>query len=117
TPRPLVRELVAGGAGEQAGLRQGDIIVAAGPMDEPSASELVEYIQGQAGQAIALTVLRDKAPIDIQLTPQAQTDAAGERVGRIGVMLGADFPMVTVRYGVVESAWRGVTRTVDTVWF
>lgn len=117
TPRPLVRELVAGGAGEQAGLKPGDVIMAAGPLNEPSASELVDYIQGQAGQAMAMTVLRGDAPMHIELTPQAQTDASGERVGRIGVMLGADFPMVTVRYGVAQSAWRGVARTADTVWF
>src|SRR5690606_35832254 len=51
TPRPLVREVVAGGAGEEAGLREGDVIVAAGPLNEPSASELVEQIQSQPGQA------------------------------------------------------------------
>jgi len=33
------------------------------------------------------------------------------------VMLGADFPMVMVRYGLFESLARGVSRTVDTVWF
>ncbi|WP_017523422.1 RIP metalloprotease RseP [Pusillimonas noertemannii] len=117
TPRPMVREVVAGGAGEQAGLRDGDVIIAAGPLSEPSAAELVEYIQSHAGQAMALTVLRNDAPVRVQLVPRAETDASGEQVGRIGVMLGADFPMVTVRYGPFESVWRGVARTADTVWF
>ncbi|WP_397473216.1 RIP metalloprotease RseP [Pusillimonas sp.] len=117
TPRPLVREVVAGGSGEQAGLKPGDLIVAAGPLNEPSGSELVEYIQGQAGRPISLAVLRDGVPLAIELTPQAHEDASGERVGRIGVMLGADFPMVMVRYGPIESVSRGVARTFDTVWF
>src|SRR5690554_4663599 len=111
TPRPLVREVVAGGSGEQAGLKPGDLIVAAGPLNEPSGSELVEYIQGQAGRPISLAVLRDGVPLAIELTPQAHEDASGERVGRIGVMLGADFPMVMVRYGPIESVSRGVART------
>jgi len=66
---------------------------------------------------MALTVLRNDAPVRVQLVPRAETDASGEQVGRIGVMLGADFPMVTVRYGPFESVWRGVARTADTVWF
>lgn len=116
-PRPLVRQVVEGGAGEQAGLRDGDIIIAAGTLAEPSASELVAYIQTHAGQVMDLTVLRHGAPLNFQLVPRVETDAAGERVGRIGVMLGADFPMAAVRYGPVESVSRGVVRTVDTVWF
>ncbi|MDX3893112.1 RIP metalloprotease RseP [Pusillimonas sp.] len=117
TPRPLVREVVAGGAGQEAGLREGDVIVAAGPLNEPSASELVGQIQSQPGQAMAITVLRNGTPVNLQLVPRPETDASGERVGRIGVMLGADFPMVTVRYGPLESVSRGVTRMLDTVWF
>lgn len=117
TPRPLVREVVAGGAGERAGLREGDVIVAAGPLNKPSASELVEYIQSHPDQAMSMTVLRNQTPVSVRLAPQAETDAEGKRVGRIGVMLGADFPMVTVRYGLIESLSRGVARTADTVWF
>lgn len=116
-PRPLVRQVVAGGAGEQAGLQEDDVIIAAGPLNEPSGAELVEYIQSQAGSPLALTVLRNGAPLTVELTPQSQADASGKQVGRIGVMLGADFPMVTVRYGLLDSVSRGVMRTADTVWF
>lgn len=117
TPRPMVREVVAGGAGEQAGLRPGDIILAAGPLHEPSASDFVEFIQSKANEPVELTVLRSDIPVSVQLIPQEQTDASGQKTGRIGVMLGADFPMVDVRYGPLESVSRGVARTVDTVWF
>src|SRR5690606_2360438 len=92
-------------------------IVAAGPLKEPSAAELVERIQAQPGQVMALTVLRNDTSLTLRLVPRAEADASGEQVGRIGVMLGADFPMVTVRYGPLESVARGVTRTLDTVWF
>lgn len=117
TPRPKVAQVVAGGAGEQAGLQEEDVIIAVGPLSEPSGSELVEYIQSQAGTPLTLTVLRNDTPLTFELTPQAQADASGRQVGRIGVMLGADFPMVTVRYGLLDSVTRGVMRTADTVWF
>ena len=41
----------------------------------------------------------------------------GRQIGRLGVQLGGDVPMVTVRYGVFESLWRGAVRTWDTAWF
>jgi len=117
TPRPMVREVVAGGAGELAGLQPGDVILAAGPLREPSASEFVDFVQGKANEPIGLTVLRSGTPVSVELIPQEQDDASGRRVGRIGVMLAADFPMVDVRYGPLESVSRGLARTFDTVWF
>lgn len=117
TPRPMVREIVAGGAAQLAGLQPGDVILAAGPLYEPSAAEFVEFVQGRANEPVSLTVLRSETPVTVELVPQEQVDASGQKVGRIGVMLGADFPMVNVRYGPVESVSRGVARTIDTVWF
>src|SRR5690606_13118612 len=99
------------------GLQPGDVILAAGPLYEPSAAEFVEFVQGRANEPVSLTVLRSETPVTVELVPQEQVDASGQKVGRIGVMLGADFPMVNVRYGPVESVSRGVARTIDTVWF
>src|SRR3546814_8722333 len=65
----------------------------------------------------AITVLRDKAPVTLTVTPTEHTQADGSVIGRIGVVLGADFPMVDVRYGLLDSVTRGLTRTADTVWF
>jgi regulator of sigma E protease len=62
-------------------------------------------------------VLRDGTELSLRVTPAAESGADGKPVGRIGVMLTGDFPMVTVRYGLFESLSRGVTRTADTVWY
>jgi len=115
TPRPLVRELVAGGAGQAAGLRPGDIFLSVGSVNEPSAAQVVAEVQKSAGQPLPVSVQRDDAVIGMNITPQLEQDAQGRDVGRIGVMLGADLAMVTVKYGPVESLWRGVERTADTV--
>ena len=114
-PRPMVRELVEGGAGQAAGLLPGDILLAVADVQEPTASEVVRQVQLSPGQPIRLTVEREGAIIDLHVVPQAETGAEGQSVGRIGVMLGGDLPMVTVQHGPIESVWRGVERTADTV--
>ncbi|ARP94269.1 RIP metalloprotease RseP [Bordetella genomosp. 13] len=114
-PKPVVREVIAGGVGEAAGLKAGDRIVAAGELRDPDAGELVQAIQAHASQPLVLSVVRDGAPLALSLVPQAET-VEGRTIGRIGVQLGGDLPMVTVRYGVLESVWRGAERTWDTAW-
>ncbi|RTZ47946.1 RIP metalloprotease RseP [Candidimonas sp. SYP-B2681] len=116
-PRPLVNQINPGGAGEQAGLRSGDIIVALGSLKDPSAGTVVAEVQKNPGKTLPITVLRDAVPVTLTVIPRAEAAASGAQVGRIGVMLGADFPMVTVRYGVLDSLGRGISRTVDTAWF
>ena len=115
TPRPLVRELISGGAGEAAGLRAGDIFLAVGEVQEPTAREVVSEVQKSPGQAVAFRIERDGAELDLDVVPTSELDEAGNPVGRIGVMLGADLAMVTVKHGPLESVWRGVERTADTV--
>lgn len=115
TPRPLVRELVEGGAGQAAGLRPGDVFLSVGELSEPSAAGVVAEVQKSPGRPLPLTIERDGAIVALSIVPREEQDAEGGRVGRIGVMLGADLAMVTVKYGPVESLWRGAERTIDTV--
>lgn len=117
TPKPRVTEVVPGGAAATAGLKAGDIIVAAGSVQNPSANAMVGEVQAHAGQSMPLSVLRQGAVVSVTLTPKSEILADGTKVGRIGVLLAADFPMVVVRYGLFDSIARGVSRTVDTAWF
>lgn len=116
-PKPKVTEVLSGGAGEQAGLKAGDVIVAVGELKNLPPNALVKEIQAHAGEPVRMTVLRDGATLSLSITPKAEVGADGVKTGRIGVLLGADFPMVTVRYGPVDSVVRGVERTVETAWF
>lgn len=115
-PRPLVTEVTPGSPGAAAGLRPGDIVLAVGNQADPSPDTMVRLIQAHAGQPLALTVRRDGAARSLTVTPQAASAADGKRIGRIGVMLGGELPMVTVRYGPLQSLQRGVRRTFDTAW-
>ncbi|MBO9353671.1 RIP metalloprotease RseP [Bordetella petrii] len=113
--KPVVREVIAGAEGERAGLRSGDRIIRAGDTPEPDTAQLVGIIQQHAGQPLALTLLRDGAQVSLTVVPRAET-VQGQTIGRIGVQLGGDLPMVTVRYGLFESIGRAAARTWDTAW-
>jgi len=114
--KPVVRGMVAGSAGEQAGLRVGDVILRANGEQTPDAEALVRLIQAHAGQPLPLDVDRAGTPLTLTVVPRAE-QMAERWVGRIGVQLGGDLAMVTVRYGPFDSLWRGLVRTGDTAWF
>jgi regulator of sigma E protease len=88
-----------------------------GTLSHPSASQMVAEIQKHADRPLPITVLRQQAPVTLTVTPIGQAGPDGATVGRIQVVLGADFPLVDVRYGLLESIGKGVARTADTVWF
>lgn len=116
-PRPQITHITAGGAGDEAGLRDGDIVVALGALKLPAANAVVSEIQKSAGKPLPITVQRDGVPVSLIVVPRSEAAANGAAVGRIGVLLGADFPMVMVRYGLFDSLARGVSRTAETAWF
>lgn len=115
-PKPGVRAVNDGGEGQAAGLRTGDTIVAINGQPTPETGSVIKQIQQSAGQTLTLTLLRDGANISLNVTPRPEL-VNGHEIGRLGVQLGGDVPMVTVRYGLFESVWLGAVRTWDTAWF
>lgn len=117
SPRPQVTQVLNGGAGQQAGLLPGDVITAIGAIQQPSAAQIVDEIKQHPGVVVPISLQRDGVELSVNVLPLAETSADGVSIGRMGVMLGADFPMVLVRYGLFESLSRGITRTAETAWF
>lgn len=115
-PKPGVRAVNDGGEGQAAGLRTGDTIVAINGQPTPETGSVIKQIQQSAGQTLTLTLLRDGANISLNVTPRPEV-VNGQEIGRLGVQLGGDVPMVAVRYGLFESVWLGAVRTWDTAWF
>ncbi len=112
--RPVLGELMAGGAAERAGLHPGDLVQRVGASEVVDGGQLRELIRasGHSGQAQAQLwrIERDGRPLELTVQPDVVQEASGS-VGRIGAYVGAMPEMVNVRYGPVEGLWKGVERT------
>ena len=111
--QPVMGEVMAGGAAERAGLRQGDVVRRVGDTPIVDGQQLRELIRasGQSGRAAAVEwqLERDGRPLRLQVQPEVQTDK-GQPVGRIGAYVGAAPEMVTVREGPLDGLWAGAVR-------
>ncbi|PWF25329.1 RIP metalloprotease RseP [Corticimicrobacter populi] len=116
---PRVQEVFDDSAAAEAGLREGDTIVGTDAIDsgEFTVGQLVTAIQARPGESMRFDILRDGAPMTLTIVPREALDGQGEAVGRIGASLGADVPMVDVRYGPIDAVLMGVQRTWDTAIF
>ena len=117
--RPVIGEVKAGAAAEAAGLRQGDVVLRIGDnpvVDGQQLRELIrQSVRGGVGEMRTWTLERQGQSLALDVTPQA-VDEGGALVGRIGAFVGTAPDMVTVEYGWLEGAWRGVVRTWDVSW-
>lgn len=114
---PKVMKLVADGAAEVAGLREGDVIVAAGGRPIDSARELIDVVRAAPGRAVDLGVERAGGVVRIAVVPQVVESEDGKTFGRIGAELNDRAPMEKVQYGPVEGLRLAVGRTIETVGF
>lgn len=114
---PQIGQVQSGGAAAAAGLKTGDIVQSIGPLNEPGVRQMIELVQMSAGESLPLTINRAGALLNLSIVPQATPNDDGQNVGRIGVSLGSDVPMVTVQHGPIDSLWQGSVRTFETAWF
>jgi len=112
--RPVIGEVMAGGAAERAGLLQGDVVLHIGGQAVQDGAQLRDLIrasvQGQGTVAATWRVLRDGQTLDVHVRPDLAQDGA-QTIGRIGAFVGAAPEFVTVRHGPLEGLWQGVVRT------
>jgi membrane-associated protease RseP (regulator of RpoE activity) len=90
---PLVAEVSATLGGQTspavgAGLRPGDRIVGIDGISNPTDMQVVNYTREHVGQPVTFTIERDGRRFDVSATPVLST-VDGQKVGRIGVTLGA----------------------------
>lgn len=115
--KPVVGELLAGGAAAEAGIHSGDIIESIAGESIGSWQQLVAAIEARPGESVAVQIERDGRPLALQLVPRPETVAAadgGERVvGRIGI---GESPrsMPRAQPGVVAAVGHGLDRTWGT---
>lgn len=106
---------IKNGAAKDAGVKEGDKVISIDGEEVGNWVELVEYIQQHPEIPISLVLQRDGERLSLQITPSAdQLD--GKVIGRVGAYPYIDKQQleaqkVVVRYGPIESMWKGVAKT------
>jgi regulator of sigma E protease len=116
--KPVIGEVMAGGAAEKSGLRAGDLVQRIDDRVILDGRQLRETIRGSvpalANDAVAAPqrweILRAGLPLAIQVSPQVRQEG-DIAVARIGAYVGEPPEFVTVRYGPIDGLWQGAVRT------
>ncbi len=114
---PIVRSVVEGSVAQRAGLESNDQIIRIGDINLPDIGLLIRSIQKNAGHPVEIEVIRKGDRLKFSLIPTSFTLESGQVVGRAGIQLGANVPMVDVSYGPIDSLINGTIKTFDTAWF
>jgi regulator of sigma E protease len=92
----LVAKVIPGKPAEQAGLKEGDKILSVDNIKIPSATSLIEMVNGSKGQPITIALERDGAKQDVQVTPVL--DETSKRF-IVGIYPGVNVPTELVKRG------------------
>ncbi|MEW7847699.1 RIP metalloprotease RseP [Massilia aurea] len=109
-PQPRIEKVIADGAGQRAGLRDGDLVLRLDGQPVVDGIAFIEAVRAAPGRALQVEVRRAGGPATLILTPD--TDANGR--GVIKAMVAQAPEMVTVWSGPFEAVARGFDRTWET---
>ena len=111
--RPVIGDVMAGGAAARAGLRSGDLVLRMGSTPVNDGQQLREMIRATAQQgrppALAWQIERAGQSLSIEVRPDVREEG-GQTVGRIGAYVGAAPEMVKVSKGPLQGLWAGAER-------
>ena len=111
--RPVIGEVMAGGAAAKSGLRAGDLVLNVGTKAIVDGQQLRDVIRtSTAGDAAAPSpwkIERAGAILVLDVRPDVKPEGATQ-VGRIGAYVGAPPEFITVRYGPLDGLWNGTVR-------
>lgn len=85
TNEPVISEVTEDSPAEEAGMQDGDLITEIEGEPIASWNDLVESVQGNAGNALDFEVVRGEETIDLTITPEL-SEQTEEEVGVIGVL-------------------------------
>lgn len=114
--RAEIGDVMAGGAAERAGLRQGDLVLQMGSHRVVDGAQLRGLIrasvQGNEAVAAAWKVVRAGRELEITVKPDVNQDGA-DRIGKISAFVGGVPELILLRYGPWDGLWQGVVKTWD----
>ncbi|MEW5888050.1 MAG: RIP metalloprotease RseP [Pseudomonadota bacterium] len=114
----VIGSVIAGGAGEAAGLKSGDRIAGVDGKPVRDWGEFVARVRESPAKTLMFSVEREGRLFDLPVTPAA-AEEGGKPVGRIGVgvrnpELDRSLLFTTVRFGPLEAVGRAVRQTWET---
>jgi regulator of sigma E protease len=117
TLEPVIGTVVRGSPAERAGLQPGDRVTAVDGKPVDNWDALVALVQARADMPMRLSVERDGARHNMEVTPAAASDGQ-KRIGRMGATpqipaSHAERMTIRVQHGLGESLAKGVAKTGD----
>ncbi len=113
---PIVNEVIAGSAAEEAGLEPGDRILQVGSATIRRFEDLQRIVQLRPGETLTFQILRGDQEISLVATPSlvVQTDGFGNviRLGRLGIR---STSVEFVRHDPLTAVWYGARATLDVI--
>lgn len=117
---PVLDSVLSDGAAHKAGLQSGDKILTADGQTVVDWQAWVTLVQSSPERLLEIEVERQNERLSISLTPAAM-EHGGRVIGRIGATALIEESLreeaaqmrTIVRYGPLESLWRGIQRTAD----
>jgi regulator of sigma E protease len=106
----MVGEVRPGKPAQAAGLKVGDKIISVDGIRIPSATALIEMVNGSKGEPITISILREKQKQDIVIRP-----IMDESVKRfvVGIVPGLATPTVLVKRGVSAALQKSVEKNAE----
>ena len=113
---PIIGQVIVGGIGHQAGLKEEDEILAINQKEILKWEELVKEIRANPGQLLKLEVLRKGQIIDIMITPESVNEN-GQKIGKVGIapkvdpsmvekyLINVSYPPIKAFYKACWKAW------------
>lgn len=117
TPKILLKlsSVVKGGAGEEAGLKAGDILVDLNGKPITDWMQVVKTIQASPNQLVKFTVDRQGQMVNISMVPGRKELSGGKVIGFAGIVPSAEpWPeeyKIDLKYGVLDSVGKAVEKT------
>ena len=109
---PVVGQLVAGGAAEQAGLHVGDQVLSIDDFATPHWEDMVDYVRARPEQSLRFVIKRGEATQTFTITPAMGKSENGDKIGLIGVAVKPpELPEEMIRhyhYGFVDAGIKSV---------
>ncbi len=116
--KPIISQVSSGSAGDRAGLRPGDEIVAANGKRITLWEDLVQEIRESPGRRLLLEIIRNNKTIDIEVVPDTVTDG-GKKTGKLGIGPQVDHAalekmLTEISYSPGTAIVKAITKTWDT---